>query len=117
MNKDISNMTIEDIYNLLLNRLGYPTENYDNYGKIDGSSIVTYTDVSYHGSPHYIETSRVTMPENMISALKYLLSPDFKEIILNASAEKELISLERKLKDVENERSLLVSDIDRLKIS
>lgn len=114
-NKDIAGMDIEDIYNLLLNRLGFPKETYDSYGVLEGDDVVTYTDTSYHGSPDYRENCRIKLPPNMAMALRYLTSFDVKSAILKASAEDNVIKAERRAMDIKKELGELSYTIENLK--
>ena len=114
-NKDITTMDIEDIYNLLLNRLGFPKETYDSYGVLEGDDVVTYTDTSYHGSPDYRENCRIKLPPNMAMALRYLTSFDVKSAILKASAEDNLKKAEKRATNIKKELGQLSSIMEELK--
>lgn len=109
---DVKNMTPYEIYKLLLKSFGLIESSYDSYKALKGNDIVTYVDMSYHGSPDYQEVDRKTIPSAFVDIINLLQSKEFVKKIERASAVWEIEKLKGELSDLEIVKKSLEKNLE-----
>ena len=75
-------LSIFDMYKYIMNELDVDVENHDTYCEVENGELVTYRDISRHGSPSYEPYKRrsVTPAEERLIKGLLELKNDFRKV-------------------------------------
>lgn len=97
MNKELERITLYDLYNHILERMGMNETSCNYYCTLENNDIVYYRDESYHGTPDYKEVKRKHLTDAEAKVLKNLteIKREIKEVSYS-------LELDQLLKEREN---------------